>query len=515
MDDLKVLLAAAMVGTSRAPLPAHAGTPLAGALNSVERDDPAVGLLARAALAGLATRAGRRPEPAPPLPDPAPAEALPEAPPRVTRHLSAVLNTALLPEWLTLCAAAGWRVPHAHLPDLLDWGGRVGAELRDTLRPVLGERGRWLAALSPNWRWFRSLETGNAELDEEAWDAATEAVRESLFRALRAADPASARDFLNARFRAEKAGVRRRLLDALAQTWQPQDAELEPLLAEALADRSEDVRAQSRRLLQRLPGSAYNARMVARVAAMLGQEKVGLLGKLRGQRRYTLTLPDAPDADARRDGLEAVKRPAERLRQLLSATHPGELSTALGLTPAELVELAAQFEGVDELVQATLAVGAGPNEPTVSELAELLLPRLKGQMTAWRAALLALVSAERRDAELRTALRTQDSALVRDLLGDVPAPWPRDLSGEVLRQLGRAIRRAESQYASSGQNPEWNYAWHDVLELAATRAAPDAPRPAPLPPESPDYARQTLDTLYATLNLRARMHADFAARDQA
>ncbi|MDV6376419.1 DUF5691 domain-containing protein [Deinococcus arenicola] len=514
MSDFTPLLATALVGTSRATLPTPSGTPLSDALNQIKKGDAEATLLARAALLGLATRAGRMPEPAPPLPEPAPAETLPEAPARVTRHLSAVLNTSMLPEWLSLCAAAGWRVPPSHLPDLLDWGGRVNEELRATLRPVLGERGRWLTGFSPEWRWLRGLKTGEATLDEETWEEATEAGREALFRALRSADAARGRDFLTSHFKAEKAGVRKRLLDVLTQDWQPEDAVLESLLEETiLSDRSEDVRGQARRLLQRLPGSAFNSRMAERVKAMLGQEKVGLLGKLTGQRKYTLSLVDAPDADLKRDGLEPVKHAAERLRQLLSATHPGTLMTALDLKPAELVNLAAQFEAIRELTLAlhTLA-HSSVHDDECAAVADALLPHLRGGGPSHKphlSQMLSLISSRCRDAELQMALGNQDAEALLPLLRGLPAPWPRELSGEVLRQLARAIRKAESQYAYGDKNAEWTYAWIQILELAQTHAAPNTPRPPPLPADAPEYARQTLAVLYAGLDLRAQMHADF------
>ncbi|GGO32249.1 DUF5691 domain-containing protein [Deinococcus humi] len=505
------LLATAMVGTARASLPPHVGTPLADALNRIRRDDAEATLLVRAALTGLAARAGRCPEPAPPLPELAPAETRSEAPPRVTRHLPHLLHSPVLAEWLALCAAAGWRVPHAFLPELLDWGAAVNAELRDTLRPVLGERGRWLAQFSDHWRWMHSLERIGAALDEEAWDAATEAGREALFRTLRAEAPNAGRAFLTTHFRTEKAGVRRRLLEALTQTWDAADAGLEPLLEETLSDRSEDVRDNARRLLQRLPHSAYNARMATRIRALVGQEQAGLLGRLTGQRKYPLTLSDVPDADAKRDGLETVKHPAEHLRPVLNRAHPAVLMTALESSPAELVKLAVQFDAVDELIRAMFTSSFHPAADGSAELAELLLPHLNGNFQHWRSELLALVRPDRRDAELHRALQDHHSQLALDLLRRLPAPWPAALSHEVMTRLRRVIERAESPYAVHEKNSSWDHAWMGVLELARTCAAPDARRPAPLPDDAPEYARQTLDTLYATLDLRARMHTDFAA----
>ncbi len=411
MKELDLLLATALLGTARASLSPHVGTPLADVLNRVRRDDAEATLLARAALAGLATRAGRRPKPAPPLPHLAPAETLPEAPPSVTRQLPHLLNSPVLAEWLTLCAAAGWRVPYTFLPELLDWGVTASAELRRTLRPVLGERGRWLAEFSDHWRWMHSLERPDAALDEEAWDTATEAGREALFRTLRADAPDTARAFLITHFKTEKAGVRRRLLEVVAQTWDAVDAGLQPLLEETLSDRSEEVRGHARRLLQCLPDSAYNARMATRLRAVVGQERAGLLGRLTGQRNYVLTLPDVPDAEAKRDGLEPVKTPPEHLRQVLNGAHPGVLMTALGWSPTELVKLAARFDAVDELVHAMITSSCHPVDDRQAELAELLLPQLQGNFRHWRAELLALVPSGRRDAELRKRSRTTTQTL--------------------------------------------------------------------------------------------------------
>ncbi|WP_052195278.1 DUF5691 domain-containing protein [Deinococcus radiopugnans] len=519
MNDLNVLLAAAMVGTARATLPAPAGTPLAAALNHVTRDDAEATLLARAALAGLATRAGRRPEAAPPLPAPAPAETRPEAPSRVTRHLPHLLDSPVLPEWLTLCAAAGWRVPPAFLPALLDWGSHADEEARAPLRRVLGERGRWLAAFSPDWRWLHAPgQTEAGRMDEATWDAATEAGREALFRTLRADAPDASRAFLLTQLKAERVGVRRRLLAVLDETWTVADGALEPLLEDTLTDRSEDVQGQARRLLQRLPGSAYNARMAARLKAMLGEEKVGWLGRLTGQRNFTLTLPEVPEAELKRDGLEPVKRPATRLRQLMNVTHPGVLLSTLELTPAELVRLAVHFEAERELSGAVhAALSSGAQDDRCAGVADALVPHLRGRGSSHRphlAQMLGVVSPACRVAELQTALRGHQSSSVLALLQGLPPPWPAHLSGEVLRELVRAIRKAESPYAAYEKHSDWDHAWMGVLTLAQTHAAPDAPRPAPLPADAPEYARQTLNTLYAGLELRAQLHADFAAQER-
>jgi hypothetical protein len=59
---------------------------------------------------------------------------------------------------------AGQRLPYALLVERLN-EGRRSVELRTWLTPVLGERGRWLAGLNPQWSYASGVqETANAEL---------------------------------------------------------------------------------------------------------------------------------------------------------------------------------------------------------------------------------------------------------------------------------------------------------------------------------------------------------------
>jgi hypothetical protein len=59
---------------------------------------------------------------------------------------------------------AGQRLPYALLVEALN-EGRRSVELRTWLTPVLGERGRWLAGLNPQWSYASGVqETANAEL---------------------------------------------------------------------------------------------------------------------------------------------------------------------------------------------------------------------------------------------------------------------------------------------------------------------------------------------------------------
>ena len=488
MSDHDQLLALALVGTARGKLPAPGPGALGEAAARITRPDAEGTLLARAALYALAHAAGRTPDPADDAPPaPAPAETLPEAPERAARHLPLVLGTPLLPEWLALCAQAGWRAPPARLPELLD-AARHDGSLRPLLIPVLGERGAWLAGFNPEWRFT----PGGGE---DAWDDATEAGREALWRGVRARDPQAARDLLTAHLPTERAGSRKRLLGALLDTLTPDDLILEPLLDTLTTDRSEEVRTLARMALHRLGASAQNARNAARFAALVQLGTPGLLGRLTGQTPTTLTRPTGPDEHAVRDGLpdptgkDALSATA-LLAHLLEHTHPDALLAALDIPPATLVRIARQHEHLSALADNAVSTGHLP-------LAAALLPDLPTHPF-----LLQIGPPDVLAAAQAQALRDRDPERLLALFGPQPGPWPVEHGAALLDALRDRIQAAHYDYG-------WGYRWVQLHDLAAVNLHPDTPYPAPLPPDATDYAHRTLTELLGTLELRKQLWRDF------
>jgi uncharacterized protein DUF5691 len=269
----------ALVGTARQTL-------APGPLPALARDahaDAEASLLSEAAALALYRRAGRLPAhtDAPP-PAPAPPETLPRCSPGAARLLAAFLDDPdLLDEWLALAARKRVRADEALLPDLLD-RGRAQPDRRAALAAVLGERGRWLAAQRPEWRW------AVGPPDERDWPTADRAERLALLRQLRATDPARGRALVESTFAEDDADDRAAFVAALADGLADPD---EPFLEElALADRRKEVRAAAARLLVRLPRSRLAARMAARARPCLHGGSV--------------TPPHAFDPDWARDGLE-------------------------------------------------------------------------------------------------------------------------------------------------------------------------------------------------------------------
>ncbi|MBA8793018.1 hypothetical protein FHX74_000612 [Friedmanniella endophytica] len=324
---------AALLGTARRgvpPLPAGLGAPAAqtadggtaGAAATPDAaaiPDAAVALLDAAALAGVLDRVGRRPGPVP-VAEPAPAETAPTAGARAVQLLELVLTSppgpvdqrGLVVHWLAHARAARVLVTPPLLPVVLALGAR-DRDLRPAVAAVVGRRGRWLAALNPDWRWLGRLEEAVPAPDPSApadaapadavsvdaapagadWARTPTPARVALLGRLRRTDPARGRVLVESTWTTDGARDRADLLAALAVGIGPDD---EPLLERALDDRGRAVRETAATLLDRLPGSARAGRMADRLRTLV--HRAGLTG-----RRLEIGVPADPDPAGVRDGL--------------------------------------------------------------------------------------------------------------------------------------------------------------------------------------------------------------------
>ncbi len=515
MSDIQGLVAVAVIGTLRGKLPVHgeAGqgeigqgeigqgeAALAETLNSIVKPDPESTLLARAAIASLAQVAGQQPKRGEvSAVQSAPPETLSAAPEVFARHFEtimahtpALLPDALLPEWLKLCSAGSWHIPHRFLPVVLEYaaGGRI--EVQEALAPALSKRGAWLAQLNPKWRRL-------AEIDLEVWEKATDAEKEAIIRTLKAHDLAAAATWLNTHFKTEPTTVRKRLLNSLQRSWRAEDAQLEPLLEEALTDRSADVREVARVLLQGIPASAYNTRMAARAKALISTEKASLLDRLKGKKKYFLNLPTMPDSKLKQDGLiETIQaettQASQRLEELLTKTHSQRLLEELELNPKTLCELAQHLDALDALARGAVAVSH-------SALALQLLPYLKSTDPQYLP-LLRILPEQQRLEKLHELLKTENYSMIGLLLSTLPKPWPIAVSNSVLQKLLNN-KQSERKYDETN--------WDAVSRLAEVGMHPDTTFSIEELSHITDYAYLLLINLHTTTELRAQIYADFKA----
>jgi hypothetical protein len=123
------------------------------------------------------------------MPAPAPDDPSPILPPGVARLVEEALagqGAELLPELCQRARDRGHVLPPALLPLALSV---TEPERRALITPILGERGRWLAAQDPAFAWGRSQDADLEELRRRLFEEATD-TRLHALRAIRRHDPA-------------------------------------------------------------------------------------------------------------------------------------------------------------------------------------------------------------------------------------------------------------------------------------------------------------------------------------
>jgi len=439
------LLSLALIGSDRrSPAPLQMEGPLGELIAHLDPTDPPRYVLGAAGAIAAYRQAGFQPPTvAPPPLEPCPPETRARCSPEAARLLALLLDTPeLLPEWLHLARDRGERVPESLLPELLECA-RMRANLREALLPVLGERGRWLAALNPTWRYACPEDPNTCE---QRWQFGTRSERLQVLRTVRDRDPAGARDLLATTWSAEPADFRATVLEVLAHRLGPDD---EPWLKAALGDRSKQVRLVAAALLARLPDSAYSQRMRARAEACLEIAE----GEVRVQ------LPEAIAPDWERDGIVAkpprgMGAKAWWLQQLVAAVPPSHWS-ARAAPEAILAGTPDSWRAVLFAAwAAAIATHAAP------DWAEALLRAVSDSTEAARAAWLpSVIAVVPRDRQQQFALdglelpRPLENGVLVALLARADAPWRLDLCRKFLEIWRRDVvpRKARHPYASELQ----------------------------------------------------------------
>ncbi|MEB3357906.1 MAG: DUF5691 domain-containing protein [Synechococcales bacterium] len=448
----QAIAAAAVVGTERQPfqLPTPPG-PLGNLLSQLCGQPDEGVLLAAAAAIALHQHVGWQPETrAVPPANPCPTDDLPHCSPRAARCFEQTLQgkySQLLPDWLALAAIAQQRAPEMLLPVLLD-KGRQQRDLRAAILPVLGERGRWLAAQNPDWRYAIAPTT------ESEWETGTPAARQIFLQELRSRDPNRARDLLQTTWKQEAAGDRARFLQTFQTNLSLAD---EPFLEMALGDRrSQEVRRVACDLLARLPDSRLCQQMGEAIRPYVTYSPGAAVP-------LTVQLPDALTPDLIQLGIEPkppgqfplqLGEKAGWLFQMLGATPLAFWCETWGLTAAEIVNLALAHEWQVLLCQGwALAAqrqsvglpGESPNCPWILALLDSVIGyRLSGHEPVLAPHQLAtlltsLPSAPQHDF-LLSLVRSHPGSirqpLILQLLGCSSGEWSGDLAQTVLAQLG-------------------------------------------------------------------------------
>ncbi|MGC3966592.1 MAG: DUF5691 domain-containing protein [Pirellulales bacterium] len=345
----------ATTGTARASdgefaLADHPATALVDRIEAVDRERQ---LLLAAGAAAVYGTAGRRPRSDLHAVEPAPAQRGPTASLRVgaiLQQLADANEKQLLLELAGRLKTAGLSLPADFLPTALDYSDD---SLREALRPLLDERGRWLAGFRSEWNWASDSITGASEMDvprlRQQWAEGTHAERVSALTLLHRVAPEEARRLLSEVWSTEKADARAELLAALGPHLSSGD---EGSLEAALQDRSVGVRQTAAGLLVRLPQSQLSQRMIARADAMITGKMTGLIRK---SLVVTCTPPQEVDVALERDGV-AAKPPANvglrahALTKILTAVRPSHWTERFQAGPDAILTGVAKDDFADAAI---------------------------------------------------------------------------------------------------------------------------------------------------------------------
>ncbi len=260
---------------------------------------------------------------------PPPAETRKEALPVHTKHLEQILRgrfPELLHEYIRLCADAGYLLPTAFIPDVLNFSFK-SPKLWPALRVAAGAKGQWLAAMNPNWFYIMPAQ-------ESDWQTGSHEQRVQFLSQLRLDKPAEALNLLEDCWAAESNSAKLKLLQCLKQGLSAKD---ESFLETLLDYPTKDIRAAAQGLLAQIPQSAFNQRMKVFLQDLLGV-KSNLLGK-----KLQVKLPEEASPTMLRNGIDPKKtwpRSGEKasiLGQMIQTVEPDYWSDSLGLEPEKLV----------------------------------------------------------------------------------------------------------------------------------------------------------------------------------
>lgn len=529
MNVWNELVSTALLGTSRAPLPAPntTGGSLDALLAQLPDRPPEGRLLSMAAVVHVWRQAGIQPSLAhTPRSLPAPHDTAPTCPPPAAACLAEILADLspsagrdsnvgqaqeLLKEWLRRLIALSSPVqpilPHRYLPDLLDLAWRQ-EDLCPLIAPLLGQRGRWLAAQHTDWQWL--ILPADPQAVQVRWTTGTAAVRAILMRQVRATDPVLARELAAATWKQDPAADRARFAQTFAIGL---DAADEPFLESLLDDRGQQVRATASDLLARLPGSRLARRAEERLKPLLTLERGGLLRAP----RLKVILPQACTPDMARDGI--VEKPSSSmgkrawwLAQTIAAVPPGYWTDTLGLPPAQLIALAAATEHADALVAGWAHAAARHHD---GDWAEAVLQHRSGcgdpllslvqspDQTSDTGELVQSVPRERLETWLANLVRAggslEEKVILYSLIQNHRRPWGRDFTQAMLDAL-----RPMSALTGTGV---WR--WRSSLPDFALYADPALAAQAEQSwSETPSWQKQ-IDRFFTILHFRARMAKAF------
>jgi hypothetical protein len=448
----------ALLGTERQAISVPALATALGQLESqIDTNQKERALLSLAVVSGLHERTGSLPaRDDVSLPPVCPAEQQQRVSERAGSLLLRMLSgefAELLPEWLVLATKGNLVAPPETLPALLGVGAER-AELREIILPVLGERGRWLAAQNPEWAWV----TGAAGEDENIWHVGERPARLMFLQRLRRTNAARARELVMQTGKEETPDDRAAFISAFEIGLASAD---ESFLESGLDDKRKEVRRTAAMLLARLPDSALVRRAVDRVKPLLRiiPGEAGSVLKLKRAKPATIevTLPSECNKEMTRDGVES-KPPqgiGEKAWWLIQMLEPVPLDLWTRETSISIEEILAASQAGEwqkELFEAWTRAAVRQQNTAWAEA--LFEGALEDKRFDKFEGLLGVMPPARREERL-AALLSQDDPKIRDLHGTLFSQcrhdWSPAFSRIVLGYLRQETRRETGDWQLRNQ----------------------------------------------------------------
>ena len=506
------LTQSALLGTERQPIALSPSVSALGRLESqVDLTRQEHALLSLAALSALHESIGGLP-----VSDnaPSPQPCVPEKELHVSGAASSLLgrllggeSVDLLPEWLMLASKAGQLARPEALPPLLDMGNSK-PDMRESILPVIGERGRWLAGQNPDWAWV----SGAAKHDESVWHTGERPARLLFITRLRQSDPKRARELLAETWKDETPEDRAAFVGTFGSGLTLGD---EAFLESALEDKRKEVRRNAASLLARLPDSQLVQRITAWTKPLLRftRGEAGSVLKLKKAKPASIEvrLPAECDKAMQREGIEpkppqGFGEKAGWLIQMIEVVPLDFWTQEWQVTPETILAASQGGEWAKELAAAWMrAVIRQRNTAWAEALFETVLD---GKPFEKLEGLLAAMDPAQRELRLRALLANNDKK-TRDLHGALVAQCRHDWSADFSRAVLAFLRRESAQ-----ESTDW--ALRNQFKAFAPRLSPDVLAEAATgwPSDSKGWAfwSKGAEEFLAVAQFRADMHSAFKSK---
>lgn len=329
------LIKTALLGTDKYPV--QTPLPLATLANSIQQQqEDKEGAFLQLAAASFTYEASGKEYPIHPLPSQAaPLETLEYASYDFNAALRAFIkqnDPIMLRYALSSCAQKQLLVAPDLIPTLLQ---QTTPYTNTLTRAVCGERGRWLAALNPQWS---SLYTNAVSTDE--WETASFDTRKELLRQLRVNAPEKAVALIDTSFQQESAQKRLELLECFSIQPGLYD---EAFLTGLKKDRSSKVKELAFYYLKYIPGSEVHALFLDFLAQtlQLQEEPRLLISKKKVLKLATDVQPSQELLDAGLEKISSQKGFSDHwfwAMQCLEVAPPDWIRTHYGEEPSTLLK---------------------------------------------------------------------------------------------------------------------------------------------------------------------------------